>query len=287
MLTPAIISDAVSRALAEDTPWGDLTVQLTIDPNARLSTAVVAREPGVFAGGSVLTEAFRQVDARISVHALVHEGTRFAAGDTLARIEGPAQGVLTGERVALNFAQRMSGVATLTAQFVAAVAGTHAVIADTRKTTPGLRALEKHAVAAGGGRNHRFSLSDAVMLKDNHLVALGATEGPALTQAVRGLKSRLGHTTSVVVEIDHLGQLEAVIDAGVTAVLLDNFSLEDLRTAVDRVRGRAICEASGGVNLQTVRAIAETGVDVISVGQLTHGAPAIDLGLDATAVADA
>jgi nicotinate-nucleotide pyrophosphorylase (carboxylating) len=281
MLTPALITDAVGRALAEDAPWGDLTVQLSIDPDARLSTTVVAREPGVFAGGPVLVKTFRQVDSRTEVRGLVSEGHRFAAGEVLARIDGPAQGVLTGERVALNFVQRLSGVATLTSRFVAAVAGTSASIADTRKTTPGLRALEKHAVAAGGGKNHRFSLSDAVMLKDNHLVALGATEGPELTRAIRGVKDQLGHTTAVVVEIDHLGQLDAVIDAGVTAVLLDNFSLADLRTAVERVAGRTVCEASGGVNLETVRGIAETGVDVISVGQLTHGAAALDLGLDA------
>ena len=175
----------------------------------------------------------------------------------------------------------MSGIASLTAQYVEAVRGTKAAIADTRKTTPGLRAFEKHAVRAGGGSNHRFGLSDAIMVKDNHLVALGATDGSALTDALRSLRARAGHTTSIIVEVDRLSQLEPVLEAGVTGVLLDNFSRADLEQGVRVVAGRAICEASGGVNLETVAAIAATGVDVISVGRLTHGATALDLGLDA------
>lgn len=280
MLTNHIVAEAVRRALDEDAPWGDLTVELTIPEGARISARLTAREPGVFAGGALVTEAFMQVDDRILVTDLVPEGHRFARGEVLATISGPARGVLTAERVALNFAQRLSGVATLTAAYVAEVAGTGAAIADTRKTTPGLRALEKHAVRVGGGSNHRFSLSDAVMVKDNHLAALGASEGPALTEALKQLRARVGHTTSIIVEVDRLSQLEAVLAAGVTGVLLDNFSLEDLRAGVSTVAGRAICEASGGVSLDTVRAIAETGVDVISVGRLTHGATALDLGLD-------
>jgi nicotinate-nucleotide pyrophosphorylase (carboxylating) len=281
MLTPALITDTVARALAEDAPWGDVTVRETIAEATQLQTLVVAREPGVFAGGLVLGETFRQVDARVEVTELVPEGHRFDTGETLAHVNGAARGVLTAERVALNFVQRLSGIATLTAKYVDAVSGTKASIADTRKTTPGLRAFEKHAVSAGGGKNHRFSLSDAVMLKDNHLAALGATEGQPLTDALLDLKERVGHTTSIIVEVDRLSQVDAVIAAGVTGVLLDNFSLEDLRTGVRMVAGRAVCEASGGVNLDTVRDIADTGVDVISVGRLTHGATALDLGLDA------
>ncbi|XPP26162.1 MAG: carboxylating nicotinate-nucleotide diphosphorylase [Leucobacter sp.] len=281
MLTPEIVRDSVRRALAEDAPWGDLTVALTIPETTELDTALTAREPGVFAGGPLVVEAFRQLDPRIEVTGLAAEGHRFAEGDTLARISGPARGVLTAERVALNFAQRLSGIATLTARYVAEVAGTAARIADTRKTTPGLRALEKHAVRAGGGSNHRFGLSDAVMVKDNHLAALGAVDGPSITAALRELRQRAGHTTSVIVEVDRVDQLEPVLAAGVTGVLLDNFSIAELEEGVRIVAGRAICEASGGVTLDTVGAIARTGVDVVSVGKLTHGASALDLGLDA------
>lgn len=281
MLTPEIVRDSVRRALAEDAPWGDLTVALTIPETTELDTALTAREPGVFAGGPLVVEAFRQLDPRIEVTGLAAEGHRFAEGDTLARISGPARGVLTAERVALNFAQRLSGIATLTARYVAEVAGTAARIADTRKTTPGLRALEKHAVRAGGGSNHRFGLSDAVMVKDNHLAALGAADGPSITAALRELRQRAGHTTSVIVEVDRVDQLEPVLAAGVTGVLLDNFSIAELEEGVRVVAGRAICEASGGVTLEIVGAIARTGVDVVSVGKLTHGASALDLGLDA------
>lgn len=281
MLTKQIVEDAVRLALLEDAPWGDLTAELTIPQDAHLDALLTAREIGVFAGGPLIAEAFRQVDERIEIVELASEGQRFAAGEVLARISGPARGVLTAERVALNFAQRLSGIATLTARYVDAVAHTKALIADTRKTTPGLRALEKHAVAAGGGRNHRFGLSDAIMVKDNHLAALGATEGVALTEALRGLRGRIGHTTSIIVEVDRLEQLEPVLQAGVTGVLLDNFTIAELEEGVGVVAGRAICEASGGVSLQSVAEIAGTGVDVISVGRLTHGATALDLGLDA------
>ena len=281
MLTTHLISDVVSRALSEDAPWGDLTVELTIPEDATIDTRLVAREAGVFAGGALVDAAFRQTDARVELAGRVADGTPFVAGDVLARISGPARAVLTGERVALNFSQRMSGIATLTAQFVAAVAHTRARIADTRKTTPGLRALEKHAVRMGGGANHRFSLSDAIMVKDNHLAALGAVDAASTTAALAGLRDRVGHTTSIIVEVDRLDQIEPVLAARPTGVLLDNFTNDELRAGVELIAGRAIVEASGGVRLDTVAGIAETGVDVISVGQLTHGARALDLGLDA------
>ncbi len=281
MLTPAHIADTVKNALAEDAPWGDLTVQSTIPESARFEAHLTAREPGTFAGGAVFVEAFRQLDSAVEVRGLVADGHAFEAGEVLATVSGSARAILTAERVALNFTQRLSGIATLTAQYVSRVEGTGAQVADTRKTTPGLRAFEKHAVRAGGGSNHRFGLSDAVMIKDNHLAALGATEGRQITEALLALKRRVGHTTSIIVEIDRLSQLPPVLDADVTGILFDNFLLDDLREGVRIATGRVVCEASGGVNLDTVRSIAETGVDVISVGRITHGATALDLGLDA------
>lgn len=281
MLTPQLIKRTVQLALEEDAPWGDLTAEFTIPAGAVFRAAMVAREPGIFAGGEVFAECFRQVDARISVTEVLPDGTRFATGDRLAVVSGPARGILTAERTALNFCQRLSGIATLTSEYVAATHGTQARIADTRKTTPGLRAFEKHAVAMGGGSNHRFGLSDSIMVKDNHLAALGAVDAASTTAALRGLRERVGHTTSIIVEVDRLEQIEPVLTAGVTGVLLDNFSTADLAEGVRVIGGRAVAEASGGVDLDSVSAIARTGVDVISVGKLTHGFRALDLGLDA------
>ncbi len=232
----------------------------------------------MFSGGEVFTAAFaHRPPLAVDLH--VGDGDDFTAGDVLASVSGSARGILTAERVALNFTQRMSGIATLTASYVAAVDGTRARIADTRKTTPGLRAFERHAVESGGGRNHRYSLSDAVMAKDNHLAVL-TRSGLDLASALRDALSRLPHTTHVVVEVDRLDQIPAVLDGGAHTVLLDNFSLDDLREGVALIGDRATVEASGGVNLDTVGDIARTGVDVISVGALTHSARALDLGLD-------
>ncbi|HEU4466153.1 MAG TPA: carboxylating nicotinate-nucleotide diphosphorylase, partial [Agromyces sp.] len=206
-------------------------------------------------------------------------GDRFAAGDVLARVQGPARGILRAERVALNLVQRMSGVATLTARHVDAVAGTRARIVDTRKTTPGLRSLERQAVRDGGGRNHRRSLSDAIMAKDNHLAVLTAG-GADLATALREARERMPHTAHLEVEVDRVDQIAPVLAGGADTVMLDNFTVDELRVGVELIAGRAIVEASGGVNLDTVAAIAATGVDVISVGALTHSARALDLGLD-------
>ncbi|QEV99610.1 carboxylating nicotinate-nucleotide diphosphorylase [Microbacterium caowuchunii] len=279
MLTRATIDRVVASALEEDAPWGDLTSASLIPAAALASAELIAREPGVFSGGEVFAAAFRLVDPDVRVDVLVDDGDRFAAGDRLAVVDGPARSVLTAERVGLNFVQRMSGIATLTAAYVAEVAHTGARIADTRKTTPGLRAFERHAVVSGGGHNHRFSLSDAVMAKDNHLAVLTAS-GLSVTQALEAAIARLPHTTHVEVEVDRLDQIEAVLAAGVDTIMLDNFSLDDLRRGVEQIAGRAMIDASGGVNLDTVRRIAETGVDVISVGALTHAARGLDLGLD-------
>jgi nicotinate-nucleotide pyrophosphorylase (carboxylating) len=279
MLTPFEIERVVRAALVEDAPWGDVTSESLFPRETRAEAALVAREPGVFSGGDVFAAAFRLVDSTVTVEELAADGTRFDAGQVLARVEGSARSVLQSERVALNFVQRLSGTATLTAQFVGAIEGTRARIADTRKTTPGLRAFERHAVASGGGRNHRFSLSDAVMVKDNHL-AVVTSSGRSVTEALRDLTARLPHTTHVEVEVDRVDQIEPVLAGGADTIMLDNFSIDDLRRGVELIAGRAVVEASGTVSLSTVRAIAETGVDVISVGALTHSARALDLGLD-------
>lgn len=279
MITLATLHRTVRAALEEDAPWGDLTSTALLPADARATADLVAREPGVFSGGDVFAAAFTLTDAGIQVDLHVADGDRFSAGDVLASVQGPARTLLTAERVALNFTQRMSGIATLTAAYADAVEGTGVRIADTRKTTPGLREFERHAVVSGGGSNHRRSLSDAVMAKDNHLAVLRES-GQDLASALRDGLSRLPHTTHVVVEVDRLDQIEAVLDGGADTVLLDNFSLDDLRAGVALIGGRAVTEASGGVNLDTVRGIAETGVQVISVGALTHSARALDLGLD-------
>jgi nicotinate-nucleotide pyrophosphorylase (carboxylating) len=279
MIDQTIVDEVVAAALREDAPWGDVTSEYLIPVDATAVATLRARESGVFAGAAAFEAAFTLTDPRVLVEFEVREGARFAAGDVLARVSGPARGILTGERIGLNFAQRMSGIATLTSEFVELIAGTKAVIADTRKTTPGLRAFERHAVVCGGGRNHRFSLSDAVMAKDNHLAVLTAG-GKDLTTELARVRAELPHTMKLEVEVDRLEQIEPVLAAGVDIIMLDNFSLADLANGVALIAGRAIVEASGGVNRETVRAIAETGVDVISIGALTHSARALDLGLD-------
>ena len=279
MLTTATIDRVVRAALEEDAPWGDITSESLIPADAMAEAILEAREPGVFSGGAVFAAAFTLTDPSIVVQLALADGDAFEAGATLATVTGPARALLTAERIGLNFVQRMSGVATLTARYVAEVAHTNVRIVDTRKTTPGLRALERHAVVSGGGHNHRYSLSDAVMAKDNHLAVL-TRSGVSVTDALRGAIARLPHTTHVEVEVDRLEQIEPVLAARIGTIMLDNFTLDDLVLGVAQVAGRATVEASGGVNLTTVRAIAETGVDVISVGALTHSAPALDLGLD-------
>ncbi|BDV31033.1 carboxylating nicotinate-nucleotide diphosphorylase [Microbacterium terricola] len=279
MLTQTTIDRVVAAALDEDAPWGDITSESLIPASATAQAELIAREPGIFSGGGVFAAAFRLTDPTVQVELLVADGDRFEAGTALAMVTGPAGAVLTAERIGLNFTQRMSGIATLTGRYVAEVAHTGARIADTRKTTPLLRAFERHAVRSGGGHNHRFSLSDAVMAKDNHLAVL-TQSGVSVTAALQGAIARLPHTTHVEVEVDRLDQIEGVLAAGIDTIMLDNFSLDELRWGVEQIAGRATIEASGGVSLDTVRAIAETGVDVISVGALTHSAPALDLGLD-------
>jgi nicotinate-nucleotide pyrophosphorylase (carboxylating) len=269
------IERVVAMALEEDAPFGDVTSQAFVPATTTATAELVAREPGVFAGAEVFAVAMTALDATVTVTSLVADGDPFTAGQALARVEGPARALLQAERVALNLVQRMCGVATLTARYVAAVAGTGVRVVDTRKTTPGLRALERHAVRCGGGHNHRFSLSDAVMAKDNHLAVVDD-----MGAAIRRARSELPHTTHLEVEIDRLDQLDEVLAAGPDTIMLDNFSVEDLVEGVRRIDGRAIVEASGGITLDTIADVARTGVDVISVGALTHSVRALDLGLD-------
>lgn len=279
-MTPAlprhIIHALVTRALEEDLGGrGDITSLATIPADRNASFVIASRANGVLAGQQPADACFDLVDRDIAVTWRKHDGDILESGDVVAVVEGPALGILTAERPALNFLGRMSGIATLTRQYVTAIADTGAVIAHTRKTTPGLRAVELQAVRAGGGSYHRYGLDDAILIKDNHVAVCGG-----VGEAVKRARAFAGHMTRVAVEVDRLDQLEEALSASAESVLLDNFSLEDLRAAVLLTDGRANLEASGGVNLDTVRVIAETGVDVISVGALTHSAPNFDLGLD-------
>jgi nicotinate-nucleotide pyrophosphorylase (carboxylating) len=276
--------DAIDRlarmALDEDAPWGDVTSQTLIAASMRVTAQLVARERGVLSGEDVFIAAMSLTDPAISTRFVVHDADTFRQSTVLATIEGPAQAVLQAERVGLNFVQRMSGIATLTAQYVAAVAGTRARIVDTRKTTPGLRLVERYAVRCGGGHNHRYSLSDAVMVKDNHLAMLAADGVSNVTEALQSMRARLSHTTHVEVEVDRPEQIEAVLAGGADTILLDNFTTAQLASAVAQIAGRALVEASGGITLARVHEVAETGVDIISVGALTHSVRSLDLGLD-------
>jgi len=276
-LIPAgLLRDLVARTLDEDLGGrGDVTTRATVPADATARFDIVSRADGVLAGVQAASEVFAQVDPAIDAKWTRADGAAVKAGDVVATLSGPARSLLTAERAALNFLGRMSGIATLTRRYVDAVAGTSVAIAHTRKTTPGLRALEIQAVKAGGGASHRYGLDDAILIKDNHVAVCGS-----VGEAVRRAKAFAGHMTRVAVEIDRLDQLDDAIAEGAESILLDNFSLADLQAAVAAAKGQVTLEASGGVNLDTVRAIADTGVDVISVGALTHSASNFDLGLD-------
>ena len=278
MLTSHIIRTAVEAALAEDSPYGDITCETTIPADETGSAHLTARENGVMSGIDVFAAAFAAQNPAVTVTVAIKDGERFQRGQVLATVEGPVRDLLTAERIALNFTQRMSGIATMTAAFVDAVNAIcgddcdwpvtrprryeRTRIVDTRKTTPGLRPFEKYAVVCGGGHNHRYGLSDAVMMKDNHV------------------REQVGHTTHIEVEVDRLDQIPAVLAGGADTIMLDNFSLDDTRRGVELIDGKAIVEASGNMSLERVPAVAATGVDVISVGALTHSVRSIDLGLD-------
>lgn len=275
-LTEAQTTRLVKTALDEDQAANDITTLATVLPTRRARAALVAREAGTICGVPLALAAFCQCDDRVEIRIDLEDGHRVDAGTTVLFISGRARGLLAAERTALNFLQRLSGVASLTARYVDVVRGTRARIVDTRKTTPGWRRLEKYAVRCGGGANHRETLADAVLVKDNHLAALDGD----VAVAVRRAREQTRPGTFVQIECDHLAQVRAAVDAGADAVLLDNMSLEMMRDAVQIAAGRVLTEASGGVRLETVRAIAETGVDRISVGALTHSAPALNLALD-------
>jgi nicotinate-nucleotide pyrophosphorylase (carboxylating) len=270
------VDDVLRRALAEDLGTaGDLTTAAIVPADATVSGQVVARAAGTIAGLDAALGVFDLLDGEVTVTADAADGDRVPAGTTLAYLEGSARTVLGGERTCLNLLGHLSGVATGTAQLVDAVAGTGARISDTRKTTPGLRALEKYAVRCGGGHNHRFGLHDAVMLKDNHLVATGS-----ITAAVAAVRAAVGHLVVVQLEVDHLGQIPEALAAGVDVILLDNMGPEVLREAVELIGGRAVTEASGGITLADAHDVAASGVDVISVGWITHSVPRLDVALD-------
>ena len=266
----------VREALEEDGAFDDVTTIATVVSDRRARCRLVARKAGVIAGLPLALEAFRQLNPRVTIRVDGEDGRTVAPGSVFVALSGSARGLLSAERVALNFLQRLSGIATLTAKFVAAVHGTGAKILDTRKTTPGWRSLEKYAVRAGGGSNHRMDLSSAILIKDNHLRALDGD----LELAIRRTRDLAPPGTKVEVECDRLAQVRAAVEAGADIVLLDNMKVDEIRRCVELVAGRAILEASGGVNLTNVRAIAKTGVNWISVGALTHSAPALDLALD-------
>jgi nicotinate-nucleotide pyrophosphorylase (carboxylating) len=265
----------VQAALREDIRSGDVTTSALIPEGTQATAVMRFREPGVVCGLHVAQSTFDELDCLAHVELLAADGDVIEPGQEVLRVQGEACAVLTAERVALNFLQRLSGISTLTKNFVDAVAGTNAKIADTRKTTPGLRVLEKYAVRCGGGSNHRFALDDLTLIKDNHIALCGGVR-----EAVRRAREYSGHAMKVEVECDTLQQVSEAIEARADIILLDNMTPEELKTAVQKIDGRAVTEASGGVNLQTVRAIADSGVDIISIGALTHSARALDIGLD-------
>lgn len=275
-LAQQALEDVVRLALQEDRAWEDLTTLATVPADRWIRARVVARQEGVACGTALATTAFRLLDDSVVAQVNVVDGRQVRRDDVLLDLHGPARAILSAERVALNFMQRLSGIATLTARYVVAVAGTRAEVLDTRKTTPGWRVLEKYAVRCGGGTNHRMDLASAILIKDNHLAAVGGDVATAVRQA----RALAGDAIVVEVECDRVAQVEAALAAGATMILLDNMSLASLRECVTLVAGRARLEASGGVTLETIGAIAATGVDCISVGALTHSAPAMDLALD-------
>ncbi len=275
MIDRIILKKTVEAALAEDIGSGDVTSLLTVPADATSRAIIKAKQAGVAAGLDVAEMTFALVDPLVKFERKVIDGDALVPGQVMAVAEGASRSLLSSERVALNFMQRLSGIASAAARYVSIVEGTHARIVDTRKTTPGLRAFEKYAVKVGGATNHRFALYDGILIKDNHIAAAG---GVGL--AVRAAKAGAPHTLKVEVEVKSLGQLGEAIEAGADIILLDNMDCDTMRRAVEITAGRAVLEASGGVNESSVRAIAETGVDLISIGALTHSVMALDIGMD-------
>ncbi|MEE9490926.1 MAG: carboxylating nicotinate-nucleotide diphosphorylase [Dehalococcoidia bacterium] len=279
MLWGKQVEQIVDSALAEDSVWDDVTTEALISPTQAGKAYLRGKSEGVLAGIGVATMVFHRVDSALRVKELVADGSRVHPGDRLAAIEGKVAGILRAERAALNFLQRLSGIATETAKYVEAISGTKALITDTRKTAPGLRILEKYAVRVGGGYNHRQSLGDGVLIKDNHLVAL-RSRGVGLGEVIKKARQHAPHTLKIEVEVESVEQAQEALSGGADIIMLDNMDLEDMRRVVELAQGRAVIEASGRITLDSVRAVADTGVDLISVGALTHSAKALDISLE-------
>ncbi len=276
---PPEVQNLIDQALSEDQTFNDPTTNCLIPPDLKGLGIIRAKGDGVLAGVDVALAVFSRVDSDLSVEALLRDGTALESGDSIARVEGSAASILRAERPALNFLQRMSGIATDTAHHVKVVEGFRAKIVDTRKTAPGLRYLDKYAVRAGGGSNHRMNLADGILIKDNHIAA-ARSRGLSLKRTVEQALERASHTIKVEVEVTNREELDEALEAGAHIIMLDNMSPEEMKKAVETVDGRAVLEASGGINLETVRAVAETGVDLISIGGLTHSVKALDISLD-------
>ena len=271
-----LFEKSVKDALLEDLGRaGDITSEAIFSKNIQIEATLVARKSGILCGTSIALTAFKLVDPEIRYENLLKDSALINSGDIIARINGSATSILAAERVALNFLGHLSGIASLTAKYVSKISHTHAKICDTRKTTPNLRALEKYAVSCGGGSNHRFGLDDAILIKDNHIAVAGG-----VTSALRAAKEKIGHLVKIEIEVDTLDQLREALNEGADVILLDNMSIAQLEEAVKIINKQALSEASGGISLDTVATVAETGVDLISVGALTHSAPVLDMGLD-------
>lgn len=277
---PHVIAAAVQNALDEDGAENDVTTSALVSPEQWGRGAIVAKDDGVVAGLPVAAAAMTAIDASVSFDTLVADGMRVSSGTELAEVEGPVAMLLASERVALNFLQRLSGIATLTRAYVDAVAGTGARVLDTRKTTPGLRHLERYAVRAGGGSNHRFSLSTGVLIKDNHIAAARLAGQVDLAQVVERARARSPHTMRIEIEVTSVDQIPDALEGGADVILLDNMTVDEIRAAVALIAGRAIVEASGGITLENIRAVADAGAQLISIGRLTHAAPALDISLE-------
>jgi nicotinate-nucleotide pyrophosphorylase (carboxylating) len=273
------VKQIVSTALGDDLASGDVTTESLVPFALEGKASILVKRDGVLAGMDVAKEVFRQVDPSLHFKALVKDGAKVRKGDVVATVEGKVASILKAERTALNFLQHLSGIATETARYVDAVSGTKAIITDTRKTIPGLRLLEKYAVRAGGGHNHRLNLGDGVLIKDNHLVALRSS-GVGLGDAVKKARQRAPRAMKVEVEVESVKQAQEALSAGADIIMLDNMNVKDMRRVVKLVQGRALLEASGGITLDNVRSVAEAGVDLISVGALTHSAKALDISLE-------
>jgi nicotinate-nucleotide pyrophosphorylase (carboxylating) len=273
------VEQIVSNALAEDLGSGDVTTEALVPSELEGKASILVKRDGVLVGIDVAKEVFRQVDPSLRFKALFKDGAKVRKGDVVATVEGKVAIILRAERTALNFLQHLSGIATETARYVDAVSGTKAIITDTRKTIPGLRLLEKYAVRAGGGRNHRLNLGDGVLIKDNHLVALRSS-GVGLGEAVKKARERAPRAMKIEVEVESVKQAQEALSAGADIIMLDNMNVKDMRRVVELVQGRALLEASGGITLDNVRSVAEAGVDLISVGALTHSAKALDISVE-------